>query len=240
MRRTLRIAFVAAALFALTVPALAGAANRRISISNYRWSEPEVHVDTGEHVSWYWVGPDVMHSVTGNSPNSLQWDSDPQTNQPHHDLGDSYQVTFDQPGTYSFRCKLHSTVKGEVVVSSDPGDPVTEPDPVPPFQPLDGKPPKLTGVSVRKPAFSRKGTILRFTVNEASKLDADFYRVDKKGKRRFRGYSKWKGHIGYNDTVFAARSEHFKARPGSYVALIRATDGSNNSSRAQRVAFEIR
>ena len=57
MRRKLRTAFVAAALFALLVPALAGASNRRISISNYRWSEPEVHVDAGEHVELVLGGP---------------------------------------------------------------------------------------------------------------------------------------------------------------------------------------
>ena len=36
-----------------------------------------------------------------------------------------------QPGTYDFQCKLHPTVRGTVVVSSTPGDPNTEADPVP-------------------------------------------------------------------------------------------------------------
>jgi plastocyanin len=240
MNRVLRAALLAVALAALLAPAIANGANRRVSISNYRWSEPEVHIDQGEHVSWYWIGPDLMHSITGNSPNSIQWDSDPQTFLPHHKLGDTYQVTFNQPGVYQFHCKLHSTVKGEIVVSADPGDPVDEPDPVPTNTASDSKPPHLSGVSTRKSRFGRKGTVLRFTLNEASRLDADFYRYDEKGKRKFSGWSDFRGHIGYNSRLFAKPSKHFKPRPGSYVALIRATDSARNASRAQRVRFKIR
>src|SRR4051794_17837148 len=47
----------------------ASAANRRVAIGHYQWSLPQIHVNLGEHVSWYWVGPDTMHSVTGTSPN---------------------------------------------------------------------------------------------------------------------------------------------------------------------------
>ena len=39
-----------------------------------------------------------MHSVTGISPNDLQWDSDPGTDAPEHQAGDEYIVQFDQPG----------------------------------------------------------------------------------------------------------------------------------------------
>ena len=49
--------------------ASAGAANRRVAIGHYQWSIPQIHLDLGEHVTWYWVGPDTLHSVTGTSPN---------------------------------------------------------------------------------------------------------------------------------------------------------------------------
>ncbi len=81
------LALAVVLLAATLLPAAADAANRRISISDYRWSSPDIHIDLGEHVTWYWVGPDTMHSVTGDSPNSLQFDSDPQTGQPNHDIG---------------------------------------------------------------------------------------------------------------------------------------------------------
>ena len=67
MSQLLRIA-CAALVVALLVPAAAGASNRRISISNYSWSDPEIDLDLGEHVTWYWTGPDLMHSVTGQPP----------------------------------------------------------------------------------------------------------------------------------------------------------------------------
>jgi len=57
-----RLALGLALLVALLlVAAPADAANRRISISNYQWSDEDLHVDLGEHVTWYWTGPDLMH-----------------------------------------------------------------------------------------------------------------------------------------------------------------------------------
>ena len=106
---------------ALAAPALG--ANRRIAIGHYQWSDPEIHLDLGEHVTWYWVGPDTMHSVTGTSPNDLGLDSDPGNDQPRHNVGSSFQLSFNTPGTYTFQCKLHSAVHGEVIVSSTPGRP---------------------------------------------------------------------------------------------------------------------
>ena len=95
------------------LPAAADAANRRISISNYQWSDDDLHLDLGEHVTWYWTGPDTMHSITGQPPNATQWDSDPGT-LPQHNIGDDYQLSFDQPGIYHFQCKIHSLVAGTV------------------------------------------------------------------------------------------------------------------------------
>jgi hypothetical protein len=38
-----------------------------------------------------------------------------------------------QPGVYQFQCKLHPVVHGEVIVSSSPGAPNDDPDPIPPL-----------------------------------------------------------------------------------------------------------
>ena len=81
-------------------------------------------------MTWYWTGPDLMHSITGQPPNATQWDSDPGT-LPQHSIGDDYQITFDKPGVYRFQCKIHSLVRGTVTVSDTPGNPEAEPDPVP-------------------------------------------------------------------------------------------------------------
>lgn len=224
---------------ALLLPANADAANRRISISDYRWSSPDLQIDLGEHVTWYWIGPDTMHSVTGNSTNSTGLDSDPQTQQPNHDIGDSFQLSFNSPGTYSFHCKLHSTVKGTVTVSATPGDSASEPDPVPQSK-VDRTAPTLGDVALKKPVFGHRGTIINFSVGEVSRMSADMYRYDAEGHRRFAGYRTWRAHVGWNGAKIGGRSKHFRPRPGSYLMKVTATDQAQNTSPVKRVRFRIR
>jgi plastocyanin len=228
-----------AAALALAAPALG--ANQRIAIGHYRWSNPEVHVDLGEHVTWYWVGPDTMHSVTGVSPNDQGLDSDAGNDQPRHAVGSSFQLSFNTPGTYSFQCKLHSVVHGEVVVSSTPGDPNAEPDPVPPND-VDLNPPHLSDVKLDSTAVSASGgTRLLMGLNERGAADAEIYRINGREHRKdFAGWQSWKTYVGFNHVRFGDPSKHFKPRPGNYVAKLRATDGSNNTTKPQTLRFSIR
>ncbi len=46
--------------------------NTRVSIANYAWSNPAVHINLGEKVTWDWLGPDLAHSVTGISANDTR------------------------------------------------------------------------------------------------------------------------------------------------------------------------
>jgi plastocyanin len=94
MRAARRLAAILALVPALALVAVpsAGAANTRVSIANYAWSQPEVHVNLGEKVIWDWLGPDLAHSVTGVSANALAWDSDPKTDAPYHHAGYSYTI----------------------------------------------------------------------------------------------------------------------------------------------------
>lgn len=237
--RQLGIRVALAALLLLAVlPAVASGANRRVAISDYRWSLEDVQIDLGEHVTWHWTGPDTLHSVTGDSPNSAGIDSDPNKGQPEHVIGDSFRVDFDQPGTYRFRCKIHSTVNGTVTVSATPGDPITEPDPVPRSS-VDLKRPRMSDIRLAKTTFRRPGTRLHFAVGERSRVSADYYRFDREGKRRFAGYANWEGTVGFNTVPFGNRREHFKPRPGRYVAVISATDRSANTGGDHRVRFRI-
>ena len=182
----------------LAAPA-ADAANTRVSISNFAWSNPRVEIDLNEKVTWDWIGPDLAHSVTGISANALGWDSDPTTDAPSHQLGDSFTLQFPQPGTYLFQCKLHSSVRGEVVVSDVPGDPNSDPGPQAPLN-LDVKRPTLGGVSVkRQQLHGRKGVpARRAQISERGTLEAEYYRLRPKGERKFNGYATWKTFIGIN------------------------------------------
>jgi plastocyanin len=222
----------------LAVPA-AQAANTRVEISNYRWSNPEVHVNLGEKVTWDWLGPDLAHSVTGISANDLQWDSDPTTDAPSHQPGDSFVLQFSQPGVYYFQCKLHAFVRGEVVVSESPGDPNSDPGPRPPLR-IDIKPPTLGGIALANPkTSSRAGIPTKATINEKGTLDAEYYRLKPGGGRVYNGYHVWKTFIGYNHFRLGAAWKHFHARPGRYQAVLRATDQSANVSQPVKKTFTI-
>lgn len=219
------------------MPAVADAANRRVAISDYKWSQQDLDIDLGEHVTWYWTGPDTMHSITGQPPNASQWDSDRGT-LPRHNIGDRYQVSFDEPGTYQFQCKIHSLVRGTVTVSNTPGDPKAEPDPVPKSN-VDLKAPKLRGVHL--PAkFGPRGAPLKYSLNEPARLDIEYYRYSRTGKRRFAGYATYKSFVGYNSARIGVKKRHFKPKRGSrYMIELRVTDDSNNTSKAKRRKFKI-
>ena len=150
-----------------------------------------------------------------------------------------FQIDFNAPGTYKFRCKLHSTVKGTVTVSATPGDPIGEPDPIP-HSLVDRTPPKLRDVRLNKRTFGRRGTNLKFSVGEKSRVSADFYRYDADGRRRFTGYRTWRSPVGWNGVRFGDRSKHFRPRPGSYLVKLTATDQSQNTSTVKKVKFKIR
>jgi plastocyanin len=223
---------------ALLAPA-AQALNTRVGIANYRWSNPAVQIDRGEKVTWDWLGPDLAHSVTGISANDLQWDSDPGTDAPEHRAGDEFTLQFEQPGTYYFQCKLHAFVRGEVVVSSNPGNPLSDPGPQPPLN-IDVRPPTLGGIALVRPRTGgTKGIATSAQISERGTLDAEYYRLNSKGRRVYNGYRVWKTFIGINHFKLGARWKHFRARPGRYVAVLRATDEAANVSAPVTKVFRI-
>ncbi len=232
--------WLAAALLAIAVTApAASASNRRVSISNYQWSTPTVHINAGEHVTWHWIGPDLMHSVTGQSANDQGIDSDAGTNEPHHPLGDTFQVTFSTPGTYLFQCKLHSVVRGEIIVGDGPADPVSEPDPVPQTN-LDLTAPRINTFRLGGSQLRRgNGINLRYNLDESASVSADLYRHRPKGGKVFAGYQVWKGFLGQNSVPLGKPGKHFRAHPGRYTAVIRASDEVENDSKVKRLNFRI-
>jgi plastocyanin len=217
----------------------ASADNTRVSIANYAWSNPAVQINLGEKVTWDWLGPDLAHSVTGISANDLQWDSDPGTDAPDHRAGDSFTLQFNEPGTYLFQCKLHAFVRGEVIVSDVPGNPNSDPGPQPPLN-IDVTPPTLGGVALASQrAKGAKGIGMSARISERGSFEAVYRRFNSKGRPVYNGYRIWDSFIGINHFALAARSKHFRARPGRYEAVLRATDSSANVSKPVRKRFTI-
>lgn len=239
-------ALLVAVLFAGLSAAPAGAANTRVSIADFLWSK-DPQIDLGESVTWDWIGPDTMHSVTGQAPNATQWDSDPTISMPQHELGDTYTLTFDQPGTYLFVCKMHSSVRGTVTVSGNPGNPASDPGPQPPLN-LDFEPPFVDNVRLNSPVIGPKGkgALLLFDIDEAGTASVDYYRLVKQGKgkkaktvRRFAGYTEDEVHVGQNEVRFANRTATFKPQKGDYIGYFRVDDKSSNASPEIPVKFKI-
>jgi plastocyanin len=227
-----------AAAAALSAGGTARAADAKVAIGHYHWSRPVVHVDLGQHVTWYWVGPDTMHSVTGISANDAGEDSDPHNSQPDHRLGSTFRLTFTRPGVYEFQCKLHPVVRGEVVVSGTPGNPLDDPDPVPKLNVLLIHP-TLTQISLSSPRFRRAGTTLNLTLDDPAVIDAEIWHVSHGHRSTYAGWARWPAHIGFNYLPFGGRSRHFRPAPGRYVAFLQATDLFNNVSRIRRLAFTV-
>jgi plastocyanin len=229
-----------ACLAALAWPATSGATNTLVAISNYEWSIKEVHINLDEKVTWEWIGPDLMHSVTGVSPNAVQWDSDPGTDVPRHQAGDEYTIQFTEPGEYVFQCKMHPFVRGKVIVSDIPGEPNSSFGPKPALR-VNLTAPTLGDVKLAKTELSgTKGVQTQASISQKGTLDAEYYRLDSKGHRVYNGYHEWKTFLGINQFRLAARWKHFKARPGRYVAVLRSTDESNNTSKPVTKGFSIR
>jgi len=228
-----------AALVVLAFAAPAQAANTRVSIADYAWSQPQVQVDLNEKVTWDWLGPDLAHSVTGISANALRWDSDPERDAPAHRAGDAFTLQFAQPGVYLFQCKLHASVRGEVIVSGLPGNPDSDPGPQPPLN-LDLEPPTLGSLALKRQRFrGTRGIALSAQISDRGILDGEYYRYNSKGRRVYNGYVIWKTFIGVNHLKLGARSKHFRAKPGRYEVVLRAVDAANNVSKPVRKRFEI-
>ena len=220
---------------------LASAANRRIAISDFAWSDAAPEIDLGEKVTWYWTGPDVLHSVTGSGSPAAGIDSDADRSTPLHSVGDSFTWTFTAPGTYRFVCKIHGSLPGgTVTVSSSPGDPANDPDPVPENL-VDVIAPRISAASLSPSAFpARVGSELMIALNERATVTAEIWGLKAGRLGRYAGWREWSGHIGFNWLEFGKASKRFKPRPGRYRALIYATDEWNNEARPRRVDFSIR
>ena len=217
VRRLLSAVALVAVAGALTPPG-ADAANHKIAIGDFRWSTPTVHVDLGEHVTWFWAGPDLQHSVTGGSANDTSTDSDPGRDVPEHRVGDRFQVSFSQAGTYEFHCKLHPGVAGQVIVDPLPGDATAEPDPDPVLRP-DRSAPSLQDLRLRT---ARRGAVrLRYSLDQAATVLAEL----RSGSRLVRSQV-FGGHVGYGSVALNVRG----LRAGRYTMRLSASDAAGNTA----------
>ena len=171
----LRLAIVTALALALW-PAVAADSHPGhgpvvVSIGDLAYAPTQVTVVVGDVVLWDWAGPDTNHSVTADAGQALSFDSDAgkDAGQINHPVHDGFSVRVTQPGTFAYHCKVHSFMKGQIVVN--PAPPTTAgPAPVAAT---------LTGVRVTRlsPRRGHTRVLVRFTVNEAVSMRATLRRT---------------------------------------------------------------
>ena len=135
---------VAIAAFALTSSAQAGVVQQvRIPVGDLWFCDEsfqngvcETRINAGDSISWDFSGAALPHTTAEcgascDSPaDASLWDSGTITD------GSTFQFTFEEPGTYLFRCNIHpNQMRGSVIVverepEPEPPDGV-EPDPLP-------------------------------------------------------------------------------------------------------------
>jgi plastocyanin len=71
-----------------------------------KFSPPAIEVPAGTTVTWRFQDGGVPHDVKGDGVDSGKPKS-----------SGTYTHTFDQPGTYAYRCTLHPGMNGKVVVT---------------------------------------------------------------------------------------------------------------------------
>lgn len=223
-RRPLIAGALAASALAASAPA--DAASRKVGLGDYRWSAPQVAVDLGETVTWVWAGPDTRHSVSPVDPAAGLPDSDPQPTVRTRRVGDRFAIRFTQPGTYAFRCRLHSAVTGTVAVSDVPGTDAPSPDPDPVLRP-DRTRPRLIRARVtgRSPSL-----VLRFDLDETSRIEVDVARARGGLLRSLRR----SGHPGRNAVRIG------RVAPGRYELRVQPVDRAGNRGRERAVRFAVR
>ncbi len=214
----------------------ARATSAKVAIGDFRWSSMDVTVARGDSVTWFWVGPDLQHSITALDPPSAI-DSDPGNGAPEHAAGDRFSVDFDTPGDYQFHCKLHALVRGTVHVVDDPAlaGPSLDPDPAIVGDVLA---PELTQARWAGRVRYRRPAELRYTLDEPSRVTFDVMRP-RPGVDRYLGTRRFDGHIGWNRWSFRGVLRQRRLKPGRYYALLTAADAAGNETKDVRVPFRV-
>lgn len=177
-----------------------------VDIANFSFRPADVTLVQGDSVLWNWRGPDTNHSVTSDGGQSMTFDSDAGRT-PAHPPGDGYGVTFNEPGTFTYHCKVHASMTGKVTVQPAPA-------------PVTAAPPKLTGVTVAPKRFRTKTTV-RFTVDGPVTMRA----LLRRGRRLVKEID-FNSAPGRHSRVLRFR----KVRAGKYVVKLVAVDTSSGKS----------
>ena len=195
-----------------------------VAVAQFKYTPASINIVVGDSVLWTWNGPDTNHSVTADAGQSMDFDSDPgkPSAEIAHPLNDGYGMTFTQPGTYRYHCKVHNFMTGTITVAAAPA----------PTQPT---PPKLSSVSAKPKRFctrcAKPGTTVRYTLDVPASMRAILRRHGKTVKE-----TDFDSPPGTNSHKLKFR----KIRAGKYVLRLMAVDNvSGLSSKPADMTVEV-
>ena len=96
-----------------------------VSLEAIAFSPPELTVPVGTTVTWTNQDEGVAHTVTSGKPKKqgVPGISEDTPGKPDgtfegelDDAGDTYEFTFDDPGTYRYYCAIHAPMTGTIIV----------------------------------------------------------------------------------------------------------------------------
>lgn len=110
----------------------------QVAINNFAFMPSSVTVSPGTTVTWSNQQAGVTHTVTSDASSPVQWDSGGIAS------GGSFSFTFTQPGTYSYFCDIHPSMRGSITVSGTTPPTATA---IPPTATNTPVPPTATAVA---------------------------------------------------------------------------------------------
>ena len=99
------LALIGTALL-VTSPARAGGTDHAVEIVDFAFSPATLTITAGDTVTWT-NGDPIVHTATSTTG---AWDSG------DLEMGESYSLTFAEPGTYDYLCTPHPSMTGRIVV----------------------------------------------------------------------------------------------------------------------------
>ena len=88
------------------VPAAPSGASAEVKIDNFSFTPATITVPVGTQVTWT-NRDDIPHTIVTE---------DKTIKSKALDTDEKFSTTFDKPGTYSYFCSIHPTMKGTIVV----------------------------------------------------------------------------------------------------------------------------
>jgi plastocyanin len=87
-----------------------------VTVRNFEFEPSQITVAPGTTVTWKFEGP-AQHTSTSDAGSAMTWDSGLKS------PGESFSLTFNEKGTFSYHCTPHPQMKGTVIVedSADGG-----------------------------------------------------------------------------------------------------------------------